>query len=189
MVLIMAMLFLSCGDNYKRVGEEAQKKIYPQWIAENSILTYSELGEPLGPEEIKNSKKIAVLTSAITYNYDNLIFPYKSFPEGLVVDFFDENGEKSIVKGDHGIIYSATNLIDLQGNVIIETSDGKILETNQLYYDQATEWIFTQEKFKFTNPEDGTIMDGEGMDFNRDLSFLNAHKTYGLMMIKEESND
>ncbi len=57
MILFMAMLFLSCGDNYKRVGEEAQKKIYPQWIAENSVLTYSELGEPLGPEEIKNSKK------------------------------------------------------------------------------------------------------------------------------------
>jgi hypothetical protein len=29
-------------------------------------------------------------------------------------------------------------------------------------------------------------MDGEGMDFKQDFSFFNAHKTYGLMMIKEE---
>ena len=74
-------------------------------------------------------------------------------------------------------------------NVVIESHDGKKLEAPQLYWDQDTDWIFTQEKFKFTNPEDGTVMDGEGMDFKKDLSFFKAHKTYGLMTIKEESND
>jgi len=29
-------------------------------------------------------------------------------------------------------------------------------------------------------------MDGEGMDFSKDRSFLYAHKTYGLMLIPEE---
>ena len=47
-------------------------------------------------------------------------------------------------------------------------------------------WIFSQGKFKFTNPEDGTVMYGEGMDFNKDLSFFNAHKTSGLYTIKDE---
>jgi hypothetical protein len=74
----------------------------------------------------------------------------------------------------------------LQGNVVIESHDGKKLEAPQLFYDQTNEWIFTQQKFKFTNPEDGTIMDGEGMDFNKDFSFFNAHKTYGLITIKED---
>lgn len=188
-VFSMAMLFFSCADNYKRVGEEAKKKVYPRWISENSVLTYSELPEPLEGEDRKGSKNIAVLRSPITYNYDNLLFPHKLFPKSLEVDFFDEKGQKNKVRADYGVVYTATNLIDLRGNVIVETPDGKKLETAQLFYDQDNEWIFTQEKFKFTNPSDGTIMDGEGMDFNRDLSFLSAHKTYGLMMIKEESND
>ncbi|MFT6994142.1 MAG: hypothetical protein ACJA1P_000873, partial [Maribacter sp.] len=59
----------------------------------------------------------------------------------------------------------------------------------QLYYDRTNEWAFTQEKFKFTNPEDGTVMDGKGMDIKKDLSIMNAHKTFGLMLIKEEKDD
>ncbi len=188
-VTTMAMLFLSCKDNYKRVGEEAKKTIYPQWISENSILTYSELAEPMGKEETKGSKNIAILRSPIAYNFDNLLFPHKLFPKSLEVDFFDEKGQANKIRADYGIVYTATNLIDLRGNVIVETPDGKKLETPQLFYDQDNEWIFTQEKFKFTNPEDGTIMDGVGMDFSRDLSFLSAHRTNGLMMIKEDSND
>jgi hypothetical protein len=31
-------------------------------------------------------------------------------------------------------------------------------------------------------------MDGEGMDFNREFSFFKAHKTYGLMTIKENQS-
>lgn len=182
----MAMLFLSCKDNYKRVGEEAQKEIFPQGVAENFVLTYTKAVENLGSEDTANSKVMAILTSPISEDYDNLRFPYRTFPNGLQVDFFDEDNNKSVIKADYGIIYSATNLIDLQGNVVIESHDGKKLEAPQLYWDRANEWIFTQTKFTYTNPEEGTLMDGEGMDFNRDFSFFNAHRTYGLMTIKEE---
>ncbi|MGB5821413.1 MAG: LPS export ABC transporter periplasmic protein LptC [Saonia sp.] len=182
----MAMLFLSCKDNYKRVGDEAKKNVFPQGIAQNFTLTYTETKEDLGSEDMADSKVVAILTSPISEDFDNLGFPYRTFPNGLQVDFFDENNNKSTINADYGIIYSATNLIDLQGNVVIETHDGKKLESPQLYWDRANEWIFTQEKFKYTNPEDGTLMDGEGMDFNKEFSFFNAHKTYGLMTIKEE---
>ena len=188
-LLCTVMLFFSCQDDYVRVGEEAIPTIYPQGIAENFELTYTESKEPLAAEAIDSSKVIAVLSSALSKNFDNLRFPYKTFPKGLKVDLFDDEGNKNTIVADYGIIYSATNLIDLQGNVVVFTNDGKKLEAPQLYYDQTNEWIFTQEKFKFTNPEDGTVMDGEGMDFNKDLSFFNAHKTYGLMTIKEETKE
>ena len=184
----MAMLFFSCEDDYVRVGEEAIPKIYPQGIAEEFVLTYTEAQEVMTADAIDSSKVIAILTSKKSEDFDNLKFPYKTFPEGLELELFDDQGNKSIILADYGIIYSATNLIDLQGNVVVHSHDGKKLEAPQLYYDQENEWIFTQEKFKFTNPEDGTVMDGEGMDFNRDLSSFNAHRTYGQMTIKEEKN-
>ncbi len=183
------MLFFSCKDRYERVGEEAIPKVFPQGIGENFELTYTEAVESLEIEDIDSSKVIAVLTSPISNNFDNLEFPYRTFPEGLEVDLFDEQGNRNTIVADYGIIYSATDLIDFQGNVVVVTHDGKKLEAPQIYYDQGNEWIFTQEKFTFTNPEDGTIMDGEGMDFNKDLSYFNAHRTYGLMTIKEEKND
>lgn len=184
----MAMFFLACKDNYRRVGEEAGENIFPQGVAQNFTLTYTETPEPLDSEDRGDSRVIAILTSPLSEDFDNLRFKYRTFPEGLLVEYFDEEGNKSIISADYGIIYSNTNVVDLRGNVVLETHDGKKLESPQLFWDRNEEWIFTQEKFKYTNPEDGTIMDGEGMDFNRDFSYFNAHKTYGLMTIKEDQS-
>lgn len=183
------MLFFSCTDNYKRVGDEALPHIFPQGVAKNFSLTYTESIEEMNNEDIDTTRVISVLSGPVTEDFDNLDFPYRTFPEGLEVDIYDENSNKNVIKADYGIRYSATNVIDLRGNVVIVTHDGKMLEAPQLFYDQTNEWVFTQNKFKYTNPVEGTVMDGEGMDFNKDFSFLNAHKTYGLMTINEEIND
>ncbi len=185
-VFTMAMFFLGCKDNYKRVGQEAKKNIFPQGIAQNFVLTYTEIPEALEKEAIDSSKVIAILTSPISEDFDNLYFQYRTFPKGLKLVFYDAENNKSVITADYGIIYTATNVIDLQGNVVMESHDGKKLEAPQIFWDRTNQWVFTQNKFKYTNPEDGSIMDGEGMDFNQDFSFFNAHKTYGLMMIKEE---
>ncbi len=177
---------MSCGDDYERVGEERVKQIFPQGVAHNFTLTYTETKEAMSAQDSADSRIIAVLTSPLSEDFDNQIFKYKNFPEGLRVDFYDDKNQKSVVVADYGIVYSQTNLIDLQGNVVIETHDGKKLETDQLFIDRKNNWVFTEATFKYTNPEDGTVMDGEGMDFNRDFSYFKAHKTYGLMTIKEE---
>ncbi|NJB71881.1 LPS export ABC transporter protein LptC [Saonia flava] len=185
-VFSVAMFFLSCEDTYERVGDEAPPIIFPQGVAENFVLTYTETNDKMSNEDRETSRVLAILKSPVSEDFDNLRFPYRTFPKGLQVDFFDEENNKSVITADYGIIYSATNVVDLQGNVVIESEDGKKLEAPQLYWDRQNSWVFTQEKFKYTNPEDGSIMDGEGMDFNLDRSFFSAHKTYGLMMIKEE---
>ena len=106
----MAILFLACQDNYKRVGEEATKEIIPQGIAKNFKLRYTETPEKMNSEESKESRLIAVLSSPLSEDYDNQAFKYRTFPEGLVVEFYDESQNKSIISADYGIIYSLTNL-------------------------------------------------------------------------------
>ncbi len=177
---------MSCDDDYERVGEEAVKPIFPQGVAQNFTLVYTETLEPMSTQDSAYSKVIAVLRSPVSEDFDNQSFKFRTFPKGLVVDFFDEKNQKSVIQADYGIVYSQTNVIDLRGNVVVESHDGKKLETDQLYFDRKNNWIFTEAAFKYTNPEDGTVMDGQGMDFNRDFSFFKAHKTFGLMTIKEE---
>ena len=177
---------MGCGDNYKRVGQEATKKVYPQGVATNFTLTNTEAPKEMTTQDSATSRIKAVLKSPLFEDYDNMDFKYKEFPKGMHVDVYDEKGQKSTITADYGIIYSQTNLVDLQGNVVIESHDGKKLETPQLYWDRKNKWIFTEAEFTYTNPEDGTVMDGQGMDFNREFTFFSAHKTFGLMTIKEE---
>ena len=180
---------MSCGDNYQRVGQEAVKPIYPQGVAQELTLTYTEVPKEMGTQDQDSSRVIAILKSPVYEDFDNQIFKFRTFPNGLRVDFFDENDQKSVITADYGIVYSQTNLIDLQGNVVLESHDGKKLEAPQMFFDRSNNWIFTEEAFTYTNPEDGSIMDGEGMDFNREFSYFKAHKTYGLMTIKEKELD
>ena len=189
-VFYMAMLFFSCGDNYKRVGEEAGELIYPKGIGRNFTYTYTKVNKPMQSEQIDSSRIIAIMESPLRKDFENLKFPYQTFPESLLVRFYDKDKNESTITADYGIIYSNTNLIDLQGNVVIETYDGKKLITPQLYYDIKNKWIFTQEKFTFTDLEEGSLMYGEGMDFNKDMSFLKAHKTYGnrIVTIKKKND-
>ncbi len=187
-VLATAMLF-SCQDGYKRVGDEAKKAIFPQGIGNNFTLTYTEIPEKITSEDAGSSKVIAIISGAVRKDFENLNFPHQTFPEGLLVEIFNEKNERTTIEADYGILYSISGVVNLKGNVVIKSEDGKILETPQLYYDRTNEWAFTQEKFKFTNPEDGTVMDGKGMDIKKDLSIMKAHKTFGLMLIKEEKDD
>ena len=185
-VFTVAILFMSCVDDYKRVGEERVKPIYPQGVAQNFTLTYTETPEPLNTQDSSKSKVIAILRSPLSEDFDNQTFKFRTFPNGLKVDVYDDNDQKSVITADYGIVYSQTNLIDLQGNVVLETHDGKKLEAEQLFFDRKNNWIFTEMDFTYTNPEDGTVMDGKGMDFNKEFSFFKAHRTFGVMTIKEE---
>ena len=86
------------------------------------------------------------------------------------------------------MVYTDTNLIELKGNVVLTSHDGKKLEAPQMYYDRANNWIFTESSFRYTNPEDGTIMMGKGMDFDRNFTKVQAQRTDGVIAIKEEES-
>ena len=81
---------------------------------------------------------------------------------------------------NYAVSYKKTALIDLQGNVKITTSDGGLLETEQLYYDQKNEWFFTEKKFKFTDPYKGETK-GDGLDFSKDFKRINFQKVSGVI--------
>ena len=160
-LLIFSIFLFSCNSNQSKNNFE---------IREGDLFFQNT-----GTSEIDNAIK-SVTATKLSKNYSHV---------GIAM----KKNEKTTIEADYGVLYSATSIVDLRGNVLIKGNDGKKLETSQLYYDRANEWAFTQEKFTFTNPDDGTVMDGEGMDIQKDLQFLNAHKTYGLMLIKEEKDD
>ena len=185
---VLAMFVLGCEDTYKRVGNEAAELVYPQGIARDFTLTYTESIKELTSQDSSDTRVIAVLKSPVSEDFTNLRFQYRTFPEGLRVEHYDAQGRLSTIEADYAIIYAQTNLYDLRGHVVMETHDGKRLQTDQLYWDRASDWIFTEGRFTLTNPEDGTVLNGQGMDFNRDFTYFSAHKTGGEMLVKEEES-
>lgn len=165
--VITVTMFFSCESNFKEVQKLNQKKFLATGQADTINLVYTDSG-----------KVKIILVSPKMIDYGSLENPYTEFPKGIRVTIFDDNENKSYVDADYAVSYKKTALIDLQGNVRITTSDGGLLETEQLYYDQKNEWFFTEKFFKYSKSS-GEFLQGPGVDFNKDFTVFNMQKGNG----------
>jgi len=127
------------------------------------------------------------LYSPLLNDFSNRVnHPYNEFPEGLKLITFENNGKDSTtILGDYAISYSKTLITELKGNVvIINHTDQSKLYTDQLFWDQNTDYFFSEKKFTLISP-DNTIK-GIGFESKKDLSKFLAKKLSGEIITKEE---
>ena len=166
-VLIGLPLFLSCESDLKKVQKLTETSFVPSGSADTINLKYTDSGR------IKS-----ILKSPKMLDYSAVSNPFTEFPKGIHLTLMDVNGYKSTVVSNYAISYKKTKIIDLQGNVVITSHDGKKLETSQLYYDQKNEWFFTEKAFKYTD-EAGGYLEGPGVDFSKDFKVFNMQRSNG----------
>ena len=164
--MAIVILFFGCESNFKEVQKINFSEFVPNGEADNINLKYTDSGK------IK-----AILVSSKMFDFTSLDFTFTEFPKGVFVTLYDQKGKKTFVKSDYAISYKTTNIIDLQGNVKINSEEGQVLETEQLYYDQKNEWFFTEKNFKFTDPKG--VSNGRGIDFSKDFKVINSQNIMG----------
>ncbi len=173
-VIAVTMLF-SCEGNLQKVRALDSPGEDPQAIGRNLNLRYTDSG-----------RVVAVLRSERMLDYTNLSFPYREFPDGVEVEFFDDNNKKNTITANYGIVYDATGLIDLQGDVVLITSDSTRLEASQLFWDQKQGWVFTDRPNTIRRPSGAR---NEGQGFDSDLNFTNfrSRTNVGVQVIDENN--
>jgi LPS export ABC transporter protein LptC len=165
---LLAILFLqSCESNIKDVQRIYKTTFVPTGEADSINLKYTDSGR------VKS-----ILQSLKMIDYSTAKNPFVEFPKSVLVTLIDANGNKTTVVADKAISYKKTEVIDLIGNVKIQTYDGKVLVTNQLYFDQKNEWFFTEEAFTFKDA-DGSYLQGIGIDFSKDFKIFNMQNNNG----------
>jgi len=157
--VITVTIFFSCKSNFKDVQKIGAKVAGPLTIAENINTKYTDSGR------LKTH-----LVSSKMNDYSNREFAFFEFPDDINFTIYDKDGKASNVIADYAIIYRETDLIDLQGNVVLTTHEKDTLFADQLFYDQKKEWMFTNQPVKFRTK--GKIIDGIG--FDSDKSFTKA---------------
>jgi LPS export ABC transporter protein LptC len=172
-VALIALVNLSCKDNFAQLKTISQFDALPIGEADTIRVVYTEF-----------AKTIAVLTAPKNIDYTNQPFPYSEFPNGVQVVLYDENNKETHVMADYGVIYSRTDIVDLRGNVFITTPEGAVLNTSQLYWDIKKEWVFTQEYFTFKN-EDYDIA-ANILDASRSFDKITTGPLVGNVLVEEE---
>lgn len=170
-ILLLAMLF-SCDNN--STNKILNRNIKPNAVGKKINLYYTDSG------------KVRVnLKSPLMLDYGNLSFPFRKFPNGVVVDFFENDTTKNRVEADSAIIYNKTNLVELRNNVKITTTDSTILETDKLFWDRSIKWLYTESSYTL-KLKNGTVNDGVGFDANQNFTNFNSRNNIGTQVINEQ---
>ncbi len=169
---IAVTIFFSCKNNLKDVQKIGISENEPIGVAENINLKYTDSGK------IK-----AILLSPKMLDYSNRDFSFNEFTDGINLTLFDEDNHKSTVISDYAVVYNNTDLMDLQGHVIIATYSKDTLFADQLFYDQKKEWLFTNKPVTFRTGSD--LINGNG--FDSDAKFTNAEvlEINGIITLEE----
>jgi LPS export ABC transporter protein LptC len=169
---IAVTMFFSCKNNFKEIQQIGVLQNEPIGEAEHINLKYTDSG-----------RLKANLLSPKMFDYSNRDFAFSEFPDGIVLHLFDEKNSRSIIVADYAIVYNETDLIDLRGNVIITTQTKDTVFTEQLYYNQKDDWIFTNHPVRYVSPT--KIVTGNAFDSNRDFDDFGVTELTGTQYLDD----
>ncbi|MDR2848400.1 MAG: LPS export ABC transporter periplasmic protein LptC [Bacteroidales bacterium] len=97
--------------------------------------------------------------------------PRDSFPSGLHVWMYEKNGTlKAEIRANWALHDHATNLWEARSNVVITSSKGETLESEQMFWDQGKGIVYSTKFTKYISGT-GTIATGRnGMWAKQDFS-------------------
>lgn len=169
---IVVTMFFSCDNNFKQVQKIGISENEPIGIEYNTNLKYTDSG-----------KVVANLISSKYLDYSNRNFPFYEFTDGAILYIYDKENRKSTVVADYAIVYTDTDLIDMQDNVVITTYDNRVLKTDQLFYDQKREWLYTNHPVSFKTDQD--LINGNGFDSNSEFTNAEVLEVTGIITLED----
>lgn len=157
---IAVTLFFSCKNDFNEVQKVGVLLNQPIGEAENIDLKYTEYKD-------STVSLLANLLSPKMLDYSNRDFAFSEFPDGIELKVYDENSNKTTITSKYAIYYTETGIIDLRDDVVVATHEKDTLYTDQLFYNEKLEWVFTNERFIFKRASGTT----HGFGFDSDKTF------------------
>ena len=169
-IFFYSLLLLSCSE--EALLENNNKEKLPVSIAENFTMVYTD-----------STVVKSFISGKTHFDFSNDILNYSELFNDVELIIYDEN-KTSTIKSDYAIVFNLYKFIEFKGNVVIETTDGELLVTEQLFYDTQNEWLFTENSFEYSDNSNKIIADR--LDSNRDFTDLVTGKLKGSINIINE---
>lgn len=167
----MAVAFtgFSCGGDLKDPDKEVK---YTGPLIENKdVLTiYSD-----------SAKVLLKLQAPVQQEFET---GDATFPKGFFVEFFENGKASSTLRANYGELQRRENMYIARGNVVMKNIEKKeSLETEELFWNQATDRIYTDKFVKITTPE--RVIMGEGLETDQSFKNYTLRKVTGTFELSE----
>ena len=157
-LFLVAILF-SCKNNAKEVQDFLADKNLPIGITEKVHFVHTD-----------SARVTMKMYTNLMLDFSNRrAHPYFEFPKGIKITTLERNGDSVTIAGDYALRYLKTKVSEIKQDVVIRNYVQKLkLETSKLYWDENTNYFFTDREFTFYTKTD-TIY-GVGFESKDNLS-------------------
>ena len=171
--VLLALFLLSCERKIDTIKKD-EVLLLPSVTAKNSTTVFTDSG-----------KVQLVMSFAIMESYTNIEQPYSEFRSGIKVFFYDGHQEYvATVFSKYAKYIDKKKLWELKDSVVVVNESNDKLETEQLFWDQEKDLIYTDRFIKITN-EDQTVM-GTGFESDHRLTRRKIKNVTATIYLKEE---
>lgn len=170
----MLVLFTSCSRKGQDLGEAITERDSLPMLATydvNSLISDSGL-----------IRYRVVADEWLVYDRKNP--SYWAFEKGVYLEKFDVDlNVETELKADTAYYYDRTKLWELKGNVAIKNVEGERFNTDQLFWDERTQRVYS-DRFIRIEQKDRTIT-GQGFESNQQMTVYTIFKPGGIFYVEE----
>ena len=170
-----AILLFSCSG--KKVAREVNMETMITQQSDTLSIVYT-----------KNGVKEHRMSTPLMERYEFARDPYMEFRYGITVTTFDSLGrDNSKLRGDYAIFYEKRELWEVRGNVVGEGADGRTLYTQQLFWDQKTDKIYSNVDCRIVDGNDEFV--GEGFESDSEFKEWVFRESEGRMWVDASQSE
>lgn len=134
-----------------------------------------------------NGRKEYRFTTPLMERYEFAKDPYMEFRYGIDIITYDSLGnEASTLRADYAIFYEKRELWETRGNVVGKSSDGRELYTQQLFWNQKIDRVYSNVDSKIVDGFDEFV--GEGFESDSDFKDWVFKESEGRMWVDAEDD-
>ena len=166
--LVTTFSVLSCNNDKLDIKKYRTKDSLSIEIAKNVEMLYSD-----------SAKVRVIIKSPTLKRYTDAGETYDEFPDGLVVEFLDNNRNvSSWMKADYALRKQTEKKIFVQTNVELYNKQNDELLTDELIWDEDSEEIYTSKLVKINQPSVGDTSIGIGFKADQEFTRFEIKRNY-----------
>ncbi len=154
------MFLLGCENDIEQVKELTSKQDSAIITAKNITLIYSTEGV------YKAQMDAPLLRRYVEEKKESKLY----FPEGVEIQFFDAEGEKtSYIKANYSVYYESDGIWEAEDDVEAVNEKGEKLNTEYLVWNRDKKIIYSDQFVKITT-EDGVLFGEKGFESDQEFN-------------------
>lgn len=174
----MLLLFPSCSGEKKNLAEAiSERDSLPVMTTQGVTTLISDSG--IIRYRIKTEEWLV---------FDKKNPPYWAFEKGIYLEKFDQlHRIDANIKADTAYFYERQKLWELRGNVAIHNLKGEKFNTQQLFWDQNKQSVYSDQFIRIEQQD--KILTGYGFESNQQMTRYVIKNTEGIFPVEDTPKD